>query len=322
MNKRAVRNEIVDYAIIAVMAVIMAFNYKLFIVPNDFAPAGLGGVGTMLQYKLGFSLGWFSLIINVPLCMAAFFFLNRDFSVKSLVFVVVYSIVYIFLQQIDTSNIEYDAGGVDTIFPCLIAGIINGCLFGICVRRNGSTGGTDVVAKFVNAKQPRLNFFWVTFIINAAVAVVSFFVYAKAGEDGALVYDYKPVVLCMLYCFTTSFVGNILLKGTKTAYKFVIITSHADEIAHDIFTKLTRSATKLHGEGAYTKAEKEVLLCVVGKHQIMDLQNIIKHYPDTFAFVETVNETIGNFRRGHHDGIMLPPIESKETKEEPANNRE
>lgn len=297
MNKGDVRKEVMNYVIIAFMAAIMAFNYKLFIVPNDFAPAGLSGIGTMIQYKLNFSIGWFSLIINVPLCLIAFIFVSRDFSVKSLVFSLVYSGVYLVLQQFNTSRFEYDAHGVDTIFPCLIAGIINGFLFGVCVRRNGSTGGTDVVAKFVNAKVPRLNFFWVTFIINTAVALVSFFVYSETGADGQLIYDYKPVVLCMLYCFTTSFVGNFMLKGSKTAYKFVVITQRADEIEQEILEKLTRAATRLHGTGAYTKTEKEVLLCVVGKHQIIDFQNIIKKYPDTFAFVETVNETIGNFRR-------------------------
>ena len=39
MDKRLVRTEVANYVIISVLAVVMAFNYKLFIVPNDFAPA-------------------------------------------------------------------------------------------------------------------------------------------------------------------------------------------------------------------------------------------------------------------------------------------
>lgn len=299
MNKIAVRKSVTEYAIIVAVAVAMSFNYMLFIVPNKFAPAGLGGIGTMLQYKLHFSIGWFSLIINVPLCVLAFFFLNKEFAVKSLVFVCVYSAVYLLLQQFDLKRFQYDAGGVDTIFPCLIAGIINGFIFGMSVRVNGSTGGTDIVAKFVSAKKPRLNFFWVTFAINAAVAIASFFVYAERGLDGAFTYDYRPVVLCMLYSFTTSFVGNFMLKGSKTAYKFVVITTHAEDIERDIMYTLRRAVTRLEGVGAYTHEQKEVLLCVVGKHQMMDFQKLISKYPDTFAFVETVNETIGNFRRGN-----------------------
>ena len=39
----------------------------------------------------------------------------------------------------------------------------------------------------------------------------------------------------MLYCFLSSFVGNVIIKGAKSAYKFFIITSHVDEIEKVIF---------------------------------------------------------------------------------------
>ena len=293
--KTTIKTQIAQYAVTVLLATVMAFNYILFIVPNAFAPAGLNGIATMVQYKLGFSIGWMSLIINIPLCVFAFFFVNRDFACKTLVFCVVYSGVYLLLQHLNVARFQYDAHGVDTIFPCLIAGLINGVLYGVCFRINSSSGGTDIVAKFVSRKKPQLNFFWVTLGINVAVAAASFFVYAER-VNGVFTYEYRPVVLCMLYCFTTSLVGNLMLKGSKTAYKFVVITTHAEEIEQQIVQKLHRSATRLTGSGAYSNTEKEVLLCVVGKHQVIDFQNIIKNYPDTFSFMETVNQTIGNFQ--------------------------
>ena len=51
------------------------------------------------------------------------------------------------------------------------------------------------------------------------------------------------------------------------------------------------------GTGVYSNTERDVIICVVSRHQIVDFENIIKKYPDTFAFVETVNETIGNFKK-------------------------
>lgn len=292
-----IKKKLIEYAVTVLLAAVIAFNYILFIVPNDFAPAGLNGIATMIQYTLEFSIGWMSLIINIPLCVFAFFLVNRDFACKTLVFCLVYSGVYLLLQQFESSlkRFQYDAGGVDTIFPALIAGIINGVSYGICFRINSSSGGTDIIAKFVSRKKPQLNFFWVTLGINAAVAFASFFVYAQPG-NGGLIYNYGPVVLCMLYCFTTSLIGNLMLKGSKTAYKFVVITLHAEDIEQEIVQKLHRSATRLTGTGAYDNTEKEVLLCVVGKHQVLDFQNILKNYPDTFSFMETVNQTIGNFK--------------------------
>ena len=75
-----------SYAFILLAAVLLAFNYQLFIVNNGFAPAGLNGIATMIQYKTGFSISYMSLLINIPLSALAFFLVQRDFAVKTLLF--------------------------------------------------------------------------------------------------------------------------------------------------------------------------------------------------------------------------------------------
>ena len=72
--------ELLPYLGIMLVAVLMAFNYQLFIVNNGFAPAGLNGIATMVQYKTGFSIGYMSLLINVPLCTMAYFLIDRTFA--------------------------------------------------------------------------------------------------------------------------------------------------------------------------------------------------------------------------------------------------
>ncbi len=285
------------YLFVILAAVLLAFTYQLFIVKNNFAPAGINGIATMIQYKTGFSIGYMSLIINVPLCILAYFFVNRDFAKKSLLFCLVYSFVYLGLQQMNFTGFQYDAGGHDTIYPVIISGTLGGVVYGMCARHNASTGGTDIVSKYISIKNPYLNFFWITLTINAIVAVISFFVYAKPDSSGSMSYDYKPVCLCIIYCFISTFLGNVIIQGSKQAYKFTVITTHADEISTEILSKLRHGATKLSAIGAYQHQEKDVLICVVNKHQIVDFQNILKKYDNTFSFVENVGNTFGNFAK-------------------------
>ena len=289
------KEKILAYFRIVLLAVLLAFAYELFIVDNHFAPAGLNGIATMIQYKFGFSIGYMSLIINVPLCVLAFFLVDKEFAVKSLVFCTVYSLGFLILQALPLEPFHYVAE-VDTIFPVMLAGLLSGVVYGLGFKVNSSTGGTDIIAKFISKKKPTLNFFWVTFTLNAVVAAASFFVYAKVGEDGLPVYDYKPVVLCLLYCFISSFSGNMILKGYKSAYKFLIITKHTEEIQAEIVAKLRHGATIIHGEGAYSHTDKDIIICVVNKHQMVEFENILKKYDETFAMVEPVNSTIGNFK--------------------------
>ena len=141
---------VLEYVFIVLLGVLMSLGYIFFVITNNFAPAGINGIAVMVQYKLNFSVGFMSLIINIPLCVFAFFFVNRKFAVRTLVFCLVYSFSYLFLQKLDLSRFQYNANGVDTIYPVLIAGLISGFCYGCLFRLNSSSGGTDVVAKFVS----------------------------------------------------------------------------------------------------------------------------------------------------------------------------
>ncbi len=279
-----------SYLFIILTAIILAFNYYIFIIENSFAPAGLNGIATMIQYKTGFSISYMSLIINIPLSIFAYFFTNKNFAVKTLLFSVVYSVSFLFLQSCDISYIQYSCNGHDTIYPVILSGVISGFVYGICFKNNASTGGTDVVSRHITKIKPNFNFFTVTFILNTIVAISSLFVYS---EDKL---DYKPVALCITYCFISIFVGNLILKGTKTAYKFTVITTHPDEIITEITSILHHSATKIEAVGGYSNQNKSVLICVVNKHQLNDFQKIISKYDNTFSFHELINETYGNFK--------------------------
>ncbi len=287
----------IPYFLIAGLAVLMALSYQLFVVRNNFAPAGLNGVATMLQYKTGFSIGYASLIINLPLSIFAFFLINKRYAVLSFEYSLVYSVAFLIFQRLGLEQFQYDANGHNTIFPVILSGVIGGFVYGVCFAQNASSGGIDIVSKYISIKNPQFNFFFVNFIFNMLVAAASFFVYATPDMNGKLVYDYNPVCLSMMYSFISSVIGNYIIRGGKTAIKFTIVTEHPEEIAREISEKLQHGSTKLDAVGTYMGDEKAVLICVVNKHQVVDLKGIISKYDGTFSFHETVGETYGNFKR-------------------------
>ncbi len=296
MNKS---KKVYEYLLIIFASIVSAFAFQLLIAPNNFAPAGIGGIAMLVEHFFpGLPIfGYFSLIVNVPLCIFAFFCIDKEFGIKSFIFCVFSAVGYIIIDYIGVEPYQYITE--DAILPCVIGGIISGVNYGIVIKHEASTGGTDIIAKWASKKNPILNFFWVTFIINAIVAVASFFVYAYNPQTATfkITNNYQPVVLCIVYCYISSFVGNQMIKGTKSAYKFIVVTTHADEIDKEIIQKLNHGATRLDGQGVYTGEHRDVLICVVSKHQIVDFKNILEKYDNTFAVIENVTETIGQFRR-------------------------
>ncbi len=287
-------SKIRNYVLIILVALLMALNYQIFIFENAFAPAGINGIATMIQYKLGFSVAYMSLIVNLPLCLLAFFFLERDFAVKSLVFTLVFSAALLLLRFriIDLSRFSYKtANGTSTILAPVAAGVVNGFIYGTVIRLNGSTGGTDIIAALVHRWHPDYSMIWIIFGINTMVAFASYFVYD---------FNVEPVVLCIVYSFLSSRIGDFLVRGVREQVKFEIITKDYDAISEEIISKLKHTATVVPAQGMYSHQETKLVICVVQKFQVVELQKIIAGHPGTFAYISAVNDTIGNYKRVHH----------------------
>ncbi|MBR3972491.1 MAG: YitT family protein [Oscillospiraceae bacterium] len=277
------------YLVICVIAVVAAFNYELFVFPNRFAPAGLAGLCTMIQYITGLSVGYMSLIINIPLALFTYFKVSKSMAKRSMVYVVVNSIALVILDGVDLSRFEYyTTNGTSAILGPLVAGIIWGFSYALLVRTSANSGGTDFIAAIIHKYNPEKNVFWLIFALNVFVACISYFVYD---------FQIEPVILCILYCFMSSTVSNNQSKSGRAAVRFEIVTDYPDEIGHDIIHKLHHSATVIPGRGMYMGKEVSVLICVVNKNQMAKLSAIVRNYPNTFAIMSSVNEVMGNFKK-------------------------
>jgi len=289
MNARK-RPLLLDYAALAGLAVLMALNYQIFILHNAFAPAGINGLATMIQYVFDFSIGYMSLIINVPLAIFAFFKVDRQFALKNLVFVLVFSGAMLVIQKyLDLSKFIYHTGdGRSTLLAPVASGVVNGYIYGCAIRLGGSTGGTDFLAAYVHKIRPEYSLIRVLFAFNVSVALLSYFVYD---------FNVEPVILCIAYCFITSNVSDHMIKGGEQAIKVELITSQPQEISKALIEGLRHSVTIIDARGGYTGEDKSMLVCIINKHQIARMTEIVRQFPNTFACISDVNQTLGNFKR-------------------------
>lgn len=285
------KNTALQYMEVALLALLAALNYEIFVFQNAFAPAGINGVATMVQYVFHFNLGYMSLLINLPLLFGAFFVLKKEYVLKTFVYVLLFSGALLVLAQVDlTPFIYYTENGTSKILAPVAAGTLNGYIYARLIANNASTGGTDIVAAVLRQKDPHVNLVWTIFALNAVVAAVSYFVYD---------YKFEPVICCLIYCFLTSKVSDYILKGSKQALKVEIVTAHEAEITNEIIEKLHHSVTVLPAQGGYTHTAQHLLVCIINKHQIVELQNILRPYGAMFSYITTVSQTMGNFKNTH-----------------------
>ena len=278
-------------ALIILFAFLAAMNFEIFILNNAFAPAGINGIATMIQYKLGISVGYLNLLFNIPLCIVAYFFVEKAFIAKSLTFTLAFSAFLLVFKNhiIDLSPFVYvTANGTSTILAPIAAGVLNGMMFTSVIKTGGSMGGMDIVAACIRKVKPHLNMNSVIFALNTSVALISYFVYD---------FNIEPVILCIMYCFISSQMSEKLLQGVKRAVKFEIVSNHFEEISKEIIEELHHSVTVMPATGMYTHKETKLMVCVVTKREVHDVQQILAKYPGTFAYTTNVTETMGNFMR-------------------------
>ena len=288
------------YLVIVFVALLAALNYELFVFPNQFAPSGVNGICTMIQYVTGIRVGYLSLLINVPLAIWCYVEVSKPVAIRSMVYLVSFSLGLLLLERMNMSFLAYSTdNGTSKILGPLVAGVIQGYVYSILVKASAYTGGMDFVSAVIHKRSPNKPFFGMSFALNSLIAAGSFFVYG---------YQMEPVILCILYCFMTTTVGDRLMKSGREAISFEIITEYPTEISRELIEKLHHSATLIPATGMYSGKKTNILLCVVNKTQAAAVTTIIRRYPHTFAIVNPVSEILGNFKHLSSTGKEVPEV--------------
>ena len=285
------------YLVIIVIGFVGAMNYELFVFPNQFAPSGVNGICTIIQHVFGISVGSLSLLINIPLAALCYFKCSKPIALRSMVYVVTFSVALIVLDHVDLSMFAYSTpNGTSKILGPLVAGIIHGFDCSILARASAYSGGMDFVSALIHDKDPNKSVYGLTFIMNVCIAVTSYFVFG---------YQMEPVILCILYSFAASTLVERRMKSGREAVRFEIITDYPQEISDEIIKKVHHTTTLIPAKGMYAGRETNLLICVVNKTQVSQVARIIRKYPYTFSIMDPVSEVMGNFKSLNTDGTQV-----------------
>ena len=266
---------------------IRMFSVEIFIIPHNFAQGGVTGIATMIEYATGgaFSTGWTILIINVPLVILAFIFLSKGFAIKTGIATVLSSVGMVIMNKYVTELPEmFYIDEAHSILAAVASGALTGISFAILIKIGASSGGTDIVGMFIQKRFKATNVVWFITAIDAAIILVSYFVYGNS---------LTPVLMSLTEKMVASIVGDTITSGFKSALKYEIITSQPEEVSKEIIEKLGRGVTMLHATGMYSHNERALLICVIRRSQLAAFNRIMQSYPDTFAYLSKTSEVMG-----------------------------
>ena len=263
-QQRTVRQWIAVYLKILIGSALYAAGFQFFLYPNAIATGGVTVI---------------AMIINVPLFLFSWKKYGLSFILMSLAGTVLSSVMVDLFSLIPLEVTH------EPLLGAIYGGIIKGLGLGIIYHTGATTGGVDIVAKFLRRRHQHINFS--TFILGLDAAVITAFAVLFKRYDSAMY-----AIICM---FIASRVIDLVLYGAVNSKVCYIITDKSEEIKDGILNDLHRGVTFLHGEGAWSGQEQHVILCVIKQNQIVELKHLVSAMDDrAFVIVSDSREVFGN----------------------------
>lgn len=269
---------------IIVGTLLVAIATNGILLPNQLLSGGVNGISMLFHFLFGFKVSLLVILINIPIFILGLLFLKKSYLAYSLFGMLMLSF---WLEVTDKVSIPTD----NTLSILVLAGMLHGIGTGIIFRADGSTGGTDIIAKIIN-QYFSINMATVNLCLNTVIILVSVYFF-----------NIDIAVLTISTMFISSQVVNFVVDGINRKRTLYIITdaSHYEELSTALLKELHRGVTMIPAIGAYTSAKKYILFTTVSVREVAKARQIILNI-DSKAFM-TVTETsqvIGNGRGFTH----------------------
>lgn len=283
------RATIKSYAMMHTGLFIMAAGLYFFLVPANLAVGGVTGLAMVLQFFFNdINLGLLMLVFNILLFGLAFIMIGKAFGSKTVYCSLLLSAIM---------------GGFEWLLPLtrpLIDDVLINLIFGIIIQgigmaivfyENASTGGTDIVAKIINA--------FTGIPIGKALFLSDALITLAAG----LIFGLELGLYAFLGILINGLLIDRVIESFDQKVQVLIVSENFHAINAYINEELVRGTTMFSGVGGYSKTHKNLINVVLSKKEYLKLKQFVASSdPRAFVTASMVHEVIGE---GFSYGISI-----------------
>lgn len=275
--------------LIVIGSLIYAIGLNQFIIPVGLYNGGFLGIAQLLLHFLesvfGIDFGStnvagiFYFILNVPLLVVAFKRFGKEFLAKTIYCICWYSLFLTIVPMADHLLVD------EHLTACLAGGVICGIGAGMTLLSGGSGGGEEILGLLLMQKHSNLS-------VGKVSACLNTFIFGTC----AIIFGISQAIYSVLFTGIAYYVldkvhfQNIMLT-------MLIITKQRG-LEKIIFDKVNRGVTKWNAYGAYKQEEREILMTVVSKSELLQLRRLLLAAdPEIFIIIEENVYVVGNFQK-------------------------
>ncbi len=278
-----VKSEVKKVIVVLIGALLNSIGLNLFLIPANVYASGFTGISQLLSSVLeqytpfSISTGVLLLLLNIPVAILGWLKVGRSFTI--------YSFFSVAATTFFLGIVPLESLSEDILLNAVFGGVISAVGVGLTLKYGASTGGLDIIAMILSRMndKPVGTYF---FILNGIIIFTAGLLY---GWEKAL------YTLVTLYV-TTRVIDAIHTRHVK--HTAMIVSNKGEELKKAIHSKLVRGITTIPAKGGFTNETKDMLIIVITRYELYDLERIIKDV-DPHAFTNIIQTTgiFGFFRK-------------------------
>lgn len=274
-RRKTAMDWIKKYLVLIIGSLIYSAGLEIFLVPNNIIDGGVVGISIMASYLTGIPFGAYMVVLNLPFLYLGYKQIGKTFAISTIISIIALSIFSEFLEPIPGITEDY-------FLAAIFGGIIAGAGVGLVIRQGGSLDGAEITAIILDRKT--------SFSVGEVVMFFNLFILGAAG----FVFGWDKAMYSLVAYFIISKMIDIVIKGLDESYAVMIVSDEYEEIADALMHRLGRGVTYLHGQGAYTGDDKQVLYCVVTRLEVVKLKDIaLEKDESAFVTINPVHDIVG-----------------------------
>ena len=273
---------------------LMAIGIYFFKTPNGFATGGVSGLSLILANVFPIlTQAKYMLIINALLLLLGAIILGKECGVMTVYCSLMLSFENWALEELIPLN------GTLTAYPLLelvYAVLLTGIGSAIIFKCKASSGGTDIIALILK-KHTSMNVGTALLCSDFLIAAATFLRFT----DGEVTIDPQTGLFSMLGLFAKVFIVDDIIDSIDMCKSFTIITTEPDKITSYIMQDMRHGVTTQPARGAYTGAEKTVIITVCRRTEAIKLRrHVLSVDPHAFIIINKTSEIMG---KGFRDAV-------------------
>ena len=270
-----------EYVMITLGTLIAAAAIYFFMVPSHVTVGSISGLVIVLTNFVPLSVSALTMILNVVLLIFGFVTIGREFGGKTIYTSVLLPVFLGIFERLFPNQQSLTGDPfLDMIGYVFVVSLGMAILFNL----NASSGGLDIIAKFLNK--------YLHIDLGQAISAAGI----CAALSSALVYDSKIVFLSLLGTYLNGLILDHFILGFHARKRVCIISRRPEAVLSFLLREMHCGATLYESEGAYDRKKRTEIITSLDRASYAKLINrLYRIDPEAFVTVYTVNEVLNRY---------------------------